>query len=65
MDRYSSHTATTGGSLKPILGVAVAAFLLGALVVGYFAWSAGFEFGMGEEAAPVEQTAQNEVVWIG
>ena len=57
MDRYSSHTATTGGSLKPILAVAVAAFLLGALVVGYFAWSAGFEFGMGDEAPPVEQAA--------
>jgi hypothetical protein len=55
MDRYSSQTATTGGSLKPILAVAAAAFLLGALAVGYLAWSAGFEFGMGDEAAPVEQ----------
>lgn len=56
MDRYSSQAAG-GGSLKPILAVAVAAFLLGALAVGYFAWSAGFHFGIGEDAAPVEQTA--------
>ncbi|MGV2496990.1 hypothetical protein [Pelagerythrobacter aerophilus] len=46
------------GSLKPILVVAVAAFLLGALVVGYFAWTSGFRFGWGDASDVVEQPAE-------
>lgn len=57
MDRYSPPSRASG-SLKPILVVAVAAFLLGALVVGYFAWTSGFRFGWGDASDVVEQPAE-------
>lgn len=57
MDRYSPPSRASG-SLKPILAVAVAAFLLGALVVGYFAWTSGFRFGWGDASDVVEQPAE-------
>jgi len=58
MERYSP-SGRASGSLKPILAVAVAAFLFGALAVGYFAWNAGFDFGMGDPdvAEPAAQPA--------
>lgn len=58
MDRYSSPSSRTSGSLKPILAVAVAAFLFGALAVGYFAWSSGFHFGLRSEPEAVEPAAE-------
>lgn len=58
MDRYSPPGRSSGGSLKPILAVAIAAFLLGALVVGYFAWSSGFRFGWADDGEVVEQPAE-------
>ncbi|RIV76807.1 MICOS complex subunit MIC60 [Pelagerythrobacter aerophilus] len=57
MDRYSPPSRASG-SLKPILVVAIAAFLLGALVVGYFAWTSGFRFGWGDASDVVEQPAE-------
>ncbi|AKM07863.1 hypothetical protein [Pelagerythrobacter marensis] len=48
MDRYADKTPSSG-SFKPILAVATAAFLLGALLVGYFAWRSGVDFGFGDE----------------
>lgn len=57
MDRYSPSRRASG-SFKPILAVAVAAFLLGALAVGYFAWSSGFHFGLRSEPEPIEQATE-------
>ncbi|WP_338446422.1 hypothetical protein V5F89_01090 [Pelagerythrobacter marensis] len=57
MDRYANQTPS-GGSLKPILAVAVAAFLLGALLVGYFAWRSGVDFGMAGDEAPAQPVAE-------
>jgi hypothetical protein len=57
MDRYSPPSRTSG-SFKPILAVAAAAFLLGALAVGYFAWSSGFHFGWESAPDAAEQPAE-------
>lgn len=54
MDTYSPSSRPSG-SLKPILAVAIAAFLFGALAVGYFAWTSGFHFGLRSDPDPVEQ----------
>ncbi|WP_374406140.1 hypothetical protein [Pelagerythrobacter sp.] len=55
MDRYSNPTPARSASFKPIVIVALAAFLFGALLVGYFAWRSGVDFGTGEDTAPAEQ----------
>ncbi|MXO67305.1 hypothetical protein GRI72_00445 [Altererythrobacter marinus] len=57
MDRYPNQTRSSG-SLKPILAVAAAAFLLGALIVGYFAWRSGADFGMGGAPLPAQPVAE-------
>lgn len=62
MDRYSNPSPSRSGSLKPMLAVAVGAFLFGALLVGYFAWRTGFEFGMGEDTAQSAEQVDEPII---
>ena len=57
MDNYSSP-GRPSGSLKPIFASAAIAFLAGALLVGYFAWRSGYDFGVGDEPAPAAQVEE-------